>query len=374
MPSKDPIRFAADGRPRGRGLGLPYAGTPGPANAITDVPGVEVGFTTLIRGEGPLAIGKGPVRTGVTAILPRGHSRDYLPVWAGIFALNGNGEMTGSHWIEDAGHFYGPILITNTHGIGMAHHAAVGWMARHYPVFASGEVWAMPVVAETFDGWLSDVNGRHVTEADVLAAIEGAAAGPLPEGNVGGGTGMIAYEFKGGTGTASRRVALAQGEFTVGALVQANFGIRPWLQLLGVPVGRHLTEDRIWSQETGSIIGIVGTDAPLLPGQLKRFAKRIGLGVGRTGTPSGDNSDDIFLAFSTANPRPLDAGPSLPSLTYVPNELLDPLFLGLVEAVEEAVGNALVAAETMTGRDGHRAVALDHRELLGLMRRYGRID
>jgi L-aminopeptidase/D-esterase-like protein len=231
----------------------------------------------------------------------------------------------------------------------------------------------MPVVAETFDGWLSDVNGRHVTEADVVAAIEGAKGGPLLEGNVGGGTGMICYEFKGGTGTASRRVRVPQGEFTVGALVQANFGIRPWLQLLGVPVGQHLTADRIWSKETGSVIGIVGTDAPLLPGQLKRFAKRIGLGIGRTGTPSGDNSGDIFLAFSTANARPLDAGPELQTLSYVPNEALDPLFLGLVEAVEEAVGNALVAAETMTGRDGHRAVAIDHGELVGIMRRYGRI-
>jgi D-aminopeptidase len=373
MTTRDPIRFGADGRPRARGLGLAYGGTPGPLNAITDVPGVEVGFTTLIRGEGKMEIGKGPVRTGVTAILPRGHSREDLPVWAGIFSLNGNGEMTGSHWIEDAGHFYGPILVTNTHSVGMAHHAAVGWMTRHYPVYAAGEDWAMPVVAETFDGWLSDVNGRHVTEADVVAALEGAQAGPVAEGNVGGGTGMVCYEFKGGTGTASRRVRVSQGEFTIGALVQANFGIRPWLQLLGVPVGQHLTADRIWSKETGSVIGIVGTDAPLLPGQLKRFAKRIGLGIGRTGTPSGDNSGDVFLAFSTANARPLDAGAELQSLSYVPNESLDPLFLGLVEAVEEAVGNALVAAETMIGRDGHRAVAVDHAELVAIMRRYGRI-
>jgi len=373
MATRDPIRFSAEGRPRARGLGLAYAGTPGPANAITDVPGVAVGFTTLIRGEGPMVAGKGPVRTGVTAILPRGQAREDLPVWAGIFSLNGNGEMTGSHWIEDAGHFYGPILVTNTHSVGMAHHAAIGWMTRHYPVYAAGEDWAMPVVAETFDGWLNDVNGRHVTEADVVAAIEGARPGPVAEGNVGGGTGMICYEFKGGTGTASRRVRVPQGEFTIGALVQANFGIRPWLQLLGAPVGQHLTADRIWSKETGSVIGIVGTDAPLLPGQLKRFAKRIGLGIGRTGTPSGDNSGDIFLAFSTANARPLDATADLQSLSYVPNDSLDPLFLGLVEAVEEAVANALVVAETMTGRDGHRAVAIDHAELVAVMRRYGRI-
>jgi D-aminopeptidase len=373
MPTRDRTRFAADGRPRARGLGLPYPGETGPANAITDVAGLEVGFATLVRGQGPLDPGKGPVRTGVTAILPRGHSRDYLPVWAGIFSLNGNGEMTGSHWIDDAGHFYGPILLTNTHSVGIAHHAAVGWMVRHYPVFASGEVWAMPVVAETFDGWLNDVNGRHVSEADALAAIEGALPGPVAEGNVGGGTGMICYEFKGGTGTASRRVRLPQGEFTLGALVQANFGTRPWLNLLGVPVGRHLTDDAIWSRETGSVIGVVATDAPLLPIQLKRLAKRIGLGIARTGTPSGNNSGDIFIACSTANPRPAGAGAGLASLAYLPDEALDPLYLGLVEAVEEAVGNALVAAETMTGRDGHRVVALDHVALVGLMRRYGRI-
>lgn len=373
MPSQDPIRFAANGRPRGRGLGLPFAGATGPANAITDVPGVEVGFTTLIRGEGRLEPGKGPVRTGVTAILPRGKTTDYLPSWAGIFALNGNGEMTGSHWIGDAGHWHGPLLITNTHSVGMAHHAAVGWMVRHYRAFAENGLWAMPVVAETFDGHLNDVNGRHVTEADALAAIESAAPGPVAEGNVGGGTGMIAYEFKGGTGTASRRVALPQGGFTIGALVQANFGLRPWLNILGVPVGQHLTEDRLWSRETGSVIAVVGTDAPLLPIQLKRLAKRIGLGIGRTGTPSGNSSGDIFLAFSTANPRPLAAGAALPSLAYLPDEALDPLYLGLVEAVEEAVINALLAAETMVGRDGHRVAAIDHEALLASMRRYGRI-
>ncbi|MFZ5789325.1 MAG: P1 family peptidase [Pseudomonadota bacterium] len=368
---KDPIRFAADGRPRARGLGLPFDGTPGAFNAITDVGGVEVGFATLVRGQGKLEVGRGPVRTGVTAILPRGHGSDYLPVWAGIFALNGNGEMTGSHWIEDAGHFYGPICLTNTHSVGAVHHAAVGWMVKHYPAF-DGSAWAMPVVAETFDGHLNDVNGRHVTEADALAALDGAATGPLPEGNVGGGTGMIAYEFKGGTGTASRRIKLTQGEFTVGALVQANFGIRPWLTVLGVPVGRHLTEDRIWSRDTGSIIALVGTDAPLLAAQLQRCAKRIGLGVGRTGTPSGNSSGDIFLAFSTANAIKPAKG-AMPTLAFLPDDDLDPLYLGLVQAVEEAILNAMIAAETMVGRDGHRVVALDHGALLALMRRYGRL-
>jgi D-aminopeptidase len=371
--TQDRRSFGPTGRPRGRGLGLPFAGDTGPANALTDVPGVTVGFRTLVRGEGRLQPGQGPVRTGVTAILPRGGTKEYLPVWAGMFALNGNGEMTGGHWIEDAGHWHGPLLITNTHSVGMAHHAAVGWMVRHYPAIALNGLWAMPVVAETFDGHLNDVNGRHVTEADVLAAIESAAPGPLAEGNVGGGTGMIAYEFKGGTGTASRRLALPQGSYMVGALVQANFGIRPWLTILGVPVGQHLTADRLWSRETGSVIGIVGTDAPLLPNQLERLAKRIGLGIGRTGTPSGNNSGDIFLAFSTANATPGAPGAALPSLAYLPDEALDPLYLGLVEAVEEAVVNALLAAETMTGRDGNIVRAIDHDALLAVMRRHGRL-
>jgi D-aminopeptidase len=262
--------------PRAREIGLAMPGTPGPWNAITDVPGVEVGVTTLVdpaRG----------VRTGVTAILPRGRGAEIVPVWAGLWALNGNGEMTGSHWIRDGGHFAGPVVLTNTHAVGIAHHAATGWMIDTYPEFAREHVWAMPVVAETYDGVLNDINGRHVTEADVRAALDGAASGPVPMGAVGGGTGMIAYEFKGGTGSASRRV----GGFTLGALVQANHGRRDWLTVLGRRVGPLLGADRLLEREQGSIIVVLATDAPMMPHQLHRLARRAGLGVGRGGSLGG---------------------------------------------------------------------------------------
>jgi len=370
----DPITQLPDGRPRGRGLGLPFAGTCGAHNAITDVAGVTVGYTTLIEGEGPLEVGRGPVRTGVTAILPRADESAVVPAWGAVFSLNGNGELTGSHWINEAGCFTGPVLITNTHSVGMAHQAAVRWMVERAAAASGRYLWALPVVAETWDGDLNDINGFHVREAHARAAIETAAGGPVDEGNVGGGTGMIAYEFKAGTGTASRVVAVAGGRYTVGALVQANMGLRPWLSVLGVPVGRHLTRDRRRSREQGSIIAVVGTDLPLLPVQLRRIARRIGLGVGRTGTPSGDSSGDIFLAFSTANPTPDNDSTGLRELAYVPNSALDPVFLATVEAVEEAIVNAMIAAQTMVGRDGHRVVAIDHAELLDVMRRYARAE
>jgi D-aminopeptidase len=320
-----------------------------------------------------LAAPAGPVRTGVTAILPRGHVTSLTPVWAATFSLNGNGEMTGAHWINEAGYFNGPICITNTHSVGAVHEASIRWMVGHYGEAFGEYVWAMPVVAETCDAHLNDLNGFHVRQAHVLAALDGACSGPIDEGNVGGGTGMICYEFKGGTGTASRVLEVAGRHYTIGTLVQANHGIRPWLTILGVPVGQHLTDHLLWSKEQGSIIAVVGTDLPLLPIQLQRLARRISIGVGRTGTPSGDNSGDIFLAFSTANPEPDKLTDGLHSLDFVPNEVLDPVFLSLVEAVEEAIVNAMVAAETMTGRDGHRVVAIDHDELREVMRRYGRL-
>lgn len=356
-------------RPSARALGLPIPGRPGTHNAITDVPGVEVGYTTLIAGEGPHAI-----RTGVTAILPRGREPDGLaPVWAGTFALNGNGEMTGTHWIEEAGFFLGPIAITNTHSVGIAHHALVRWLtARHGDRFGRYS-WAMPVVAETCDSYLNDMNGLHVTEADVAAAIDGARPGPIAQGNVGGGTGMICYEFKGGTGSASRLLGIDGRQYTVGALVQANHGIRPWLSVLGVPVGETLDNDRIWPKEQGSIIAIVGTDAPLLPLQLKRIARRITLGVGRTGTPSGDNSGDLFLAFSIANRSGGAPQDGLCHMRHLPHDALDPLFLAAVECVEEAILNALLAAETMVGRDGRRVVAIDPAALRAVMRAHNRL-
>ncbi len=373
----DPRSHDSHGRPRGRGLGLPFTGTTGPFNAITDVAGVEVGFTTLIEGEGRLVVGEGPVRTGVTAILPRRRVGEPAPVWAATSTFNGCGEMTGAHWIAEFGSFLGPVTITNTHSIGIAHHATARWMRSRYEAGSSGAYdWVMPVAAETFDGHLNDIDGFHVTEAHVMAAIEGAASGPVAEGNVGGGTGMIAYEFKGGTGTASRTLALGGRTCVVGALVQANFGIRPWLSVLGVPVGRHLVEGAARRTDQGSIIAVVATDAPLLPTQLQRVARRIGLGVGRTGTVGGDSSGDIFLAFSTANSLPYEgggAGAGFGRLEFAPDPWLDPLFAATVEAVEEAVLNALVGAETMVGRDGHEVPAIDHDELRGVMARYKRL-
>lgn len=327
-------------KPRARGLGLPFPGQPGPFNAITDVPGVTVGFCTLTDAAKRM-------RTGVTAILPR-PGRTPRPVWAGHFALNGNGEMTGTHWIKDAGFFIGPILITNTHGVGAAHHGATQWMIEHYAeYFQTEHAWAMPVVAETYDGVLNDINALHVTPEHAIAALNSLAGGPVAEGSTGGGNGMIAYEFKGGTGTASRTVTVGDaGPFTVGALVQANHGLREWLTILGRPVGRLMPEGRLKERETGSIIVILGTDIPLSALSLRHLAHRAALGIGRGGTPGGNSSGDLFLAFSTANdgPMPYEAG-VLMTKTELNGDFIDPVYQAAVEAVEEAVVNALVAGE-----------------------------
>lgn len=323
---------------RARDLGLPFPGTPGPWNAITDVPGVAVGFTTLTD---PAR----NIRTGVTAILPR-PGCEARPVAAGQATLNGNGEMTGTHWINDAGYFLGPVCITNTHSIGAVHHGATRWMIDTYADHFSGPAWAMPVVAETYDGILNDINAMAVTPDHAIAALEAAASGPVAEGSTGGGNGMIAYEFKAGTGTASRRVVLADAEFTLGVLVQANHGIRKWLNILGKPVGRLIPEGAWRSADLGSIIVVVATDAPLSALALRHVARRAGLGLARGGTPGGNSSGDIFLAFSTADigPMPQKAGPRI-TREEINMELLDPLYLATVEAVEEAVVNALVAGE-----------------------------
>jgi L-aminopeptidase/D-esterase-like protein len=356
-------------KPRARDLGLDIPGEPGPFNAITDVPGVRVGMTTLIdeaRG----------VRTGVTAIVPREDAGRPQPVWAGQATLNGNGEMTGTHWIHDAGYFVGPVCVTNTHSVGIVHHAAVGWMIDRYAeAFREGHLWAMPVVAETYDGVLNDINGRHVTEAHVRAALDGAASGPVAEGGVGGGAGMICYEFKGGTGTASRRVTLDGETFTVAALVQANHGIRPWLTVLGVPVGREMTEGRLLERETGSIIAVVATDAPLSALSLRHLARRAGLGVGRGGSPGGNNSGDLFLAFSVAEPMDLpQSAPPRRRCEHLNNELLDPVYLAAVEAVEEAVLNALLAGEDAptVKPPGGVCRAIDPNALRAILARAGR--
>jgi L-aminopeptidase/D-esterase-like protein len=334
---------------------------------------VEVGYTTLISGEGKLETGKGPVRTGVTAILPRGHAGMNDPVYAGLFSLNGNGEMTGAEWIEEGGFLEGPVILTNTHSVGVARDAVVAWRVAHGGPDSQGFAWSLPVVAETWDGWLNDINGFHVKPEDVAHALEAAHGGALEEGSVGGGTGMICYEFKGGTGTASRTVS-AGGKvstaYTVGVLVQANCGRRPQLTIAGVPVGREIPGS-VYPKETGSIIIVIATDAPLLPYQLKRLARRASMGLARTGSTSGNGSGDIFLAFSTANAGAADADKPVHSVQTIPNDLLDPIFTGVVEATEEAIVNALVDNRTMIGRDNHRVEALPHERLQDLLRRRG---
>ncbi len=358
-------------RPRGRELGLPFPGDTGDHNTITDVPGVEVGFKTRIEGDGPLEQGRGPVRTGVTAILPLGRRQDPQPVWAGMHALNGNGEMTGTHWIHDGGYFVGPVCITNTHSVGIVHHAATRWIIRNYAeAWQHRHLWAMPVVAETYDGVLNDINGQHITEADALCAIENARSGPVAEGNVGGGAGMICYEFKGGTGTASRRLAVDGEAFRVGTLVQANHGLRPWFTALGRRIGDHMPEGRLLASEQGSIIVVLATDLPLAPHQLQRMARRAAIGIGRGGTPGGNNSGDIFLAFSTANREPIpQLGGPRRSFEVISDELLDPIYMAAVDAIEEAVINAMLAAEDMTTLRPHGQVcrAVDGARLVELV-------
>ena len=362
---------SGQGKVRARDLGIPFEGRPGPLNALTDVKGVEVGHTTLISGKGKLEVGKGPVRTGVTAVLPRGKaSRD--PVFAGWFSLNGNGEMTGTTWVEESGFLEGPVMITNTHSVGTVRDAIVEWRVNHGPPDESGYWWSLPVVAETYDGFLNDVNGFHVKREHVFEALQRAASGPVAEGNVGGGTGMICYEFKGGIGTASRKLGENQGGYTMGVLVQCNCGARQQLRIAGVPVGLEIPEKPVTRQDTGSIIIVIGTDAPLLPHQLKRLARRAALGLARTGSVSGNGSGDIFIAFSTANPGAAKSS-GIAQLDMVPNDQMNPLFEATVEATEEAIVNALVAAETMTGADNHTVLALPHGRLREALKKYNRL-
>ena len=364
----DPPTTLPGDRPRARGLGIDFEGRPGANNAITDVPGVEVGACTVIHDDGP-------ARTGVrTAVFPRGKAGALDSVWAGLSAFNGNGELTGSHWIAEAGHFLGPVCLTNTHGIGMTHHAVTRWLTRRPSYDRLADPWVLPVVAETCDEVLNDMNGFHVTEAHVVEALEQASGGPVAEGNVGGGTGMICYEFKGGNGTASRLVDIGGRTYHLGVLVQANFGRRPQFTVRGVPIGRHLTEHRVFGDEHGSIIILVASDAPLLPIQLQRVARRAGLGMGRTGTFGGNGSGDIFLAFSTGDPVAEHEATPPPSLRYLPDDALDPIFAATVDAVEEAILNALVAAQTMSGRDGVTIQAIDHDRLRALLRAHGRLS
>ena len=362
---------AQEQRPRARQLGVPFEGTPGAWNAITDVKGVEVGHTTLIKGEGKLAVGKGPVRTGVTAILPRGKV-GHAPVFAGIFSLNGNGELTGTHWIEESGYLEGPVMITNTHSVGVVRDAIIAYQVKQGTVGPAASLWSLPVVAETWDGWLNDINGFHVKPEHVFSAWSGATSGPVAEGNVGGGTGMICYEFKGGIGTASRQISQHARTYTVGVLVQANHGTRHQLLVAGVPVGREIPNEAFRKQETGSIIIIVATDAPLLPHQCKRLARRAALGFARTGSTSGNGSGDLFLAFSTSVIDQPKKGENA-RVEMLSNEDISPLFEATVNATEEAIINALIAAETMTGVDNHRVTALPHNQLEVVLKKYNRL-
>jgi L-aminopeptidase/D-esterase-like protein len=365
-------------KPRARDLGVPFDGTPGPLNAITDVSGVAVGHTTLISGEGKLVVGKGPVRTGVTAVFPRGKDVRDTGVFAGWWSLNGNGEMTGTTWVEESGLLIGPVMITNTHSVGVVRDAVIQWTVAHRKIGSEDDWWSLPVVAETWDGWLNDINGFHVTPEDAFHAIETAHGGAVEEGAVGGGTGMICNGFKGGIGTASRKLAEKAGGFTVGVLVQCNYGSRQNFRVAGIPVGREIQGEDPYAfapvdiTERGSIIVIVATDAPLLPHQLKRLARRVSLGLGRDGSISGNGSGDIFIAFSTAN-QGAAAVDHLVDLKMFPNDMLNPVFAATVEATEEAIINAMIAATSMTGIENHHVTALPHEQLRAVLKKYNRL-
>jgi D-aminopeptidase len=357
---------------RAREWGLPFPGRPGPLNGITDVPGVEVGVKTLISGEGPLVVGKGPVRTGVTAILPRGRAGAHIPCAAGSYALNGNGEMTGLAWIEEAGELQTPITITNTHSCGVARDATIEWMVKRR--IGTGQDWGLPVAAETYDGDLNDINGFHVKAEDVMQALDGASGGPVPLGSQGGGTGMTCYDFKGGNGSSSRLAEIGGERFAVGVFVQANFGLREELTVLGVPVGRDIRGDELRGKPAGSIIAIVATDAPLLPHQLKRLARRVPMGIARTGGIGHNSSGDIFLAFSTANSEAYAGTGAIRSAAFIAGGAIDALFQATVEATEEAIIDAIVSNETMIGRDGNTNIALPVPRMLEIMERAGRLS
>ena len=362
---------AGQSKPRARDLGIPFDGIPARLNAITDVAGVEVGQVTLISGNGKLVTGKGPVRTGVTAVLTRGrNSTDQ--VFGAWFTLNGNGEMTGTTWVEESGFIEGPIMITNTHSVGTVRDGVIAWqMKKQGKTF---QPWSLPIVAETWDGFLNDINGFHVKTEHVAAALDQASSGPVQEGNVGGGTGMVVHQFKGGIGTSSRTIQSGGSTYTVGVLVQANYGSRESLTIAGVPVGRELQDltPKFVSADTGSIIVVVATDAPLLPHQLKRVVKRAALGIAKNGGIGGNSSGDIFIAFSTANPNAAK-DVELASLKMLSNNQINPIFAATVQATEEAIINAMIAAETMTGINGNTVYAIPHDRLKEVMKKYNRL-
>lgn len=366
------------GKKRARALGLNVKGTPGPNNVITDVVGVEVGYSTIIEGHGTLTPGKGPARTGVTAILPRGKENGWNPVMAGVHSFNGNGELTGSHWVEESGFLETPITITNSHSVGICRDSTAKWMVEKYGTKINP--WQLPMAGETFDGVLNDINGFHVKEHHVMEALNNATSGPLELGSVGGGTGMLTYEFKGGSSSASRQMTFAGETYTVGVFVQSNFGRRPDLEVMGVPVGNYFPEGRIIDEyidevfnhnmhpktqkgDLGSIIAVVATDAPLMPHQLKRLARRVPMGMARTGTYGGNGSGDIFVAFSTANDQVEFEGKTAQETKFLPNEIIDPLLLMTVQATEEAILDAMIVNQDMIGINDRKAIAIPHDRL-----------
>ena len=366
-------------KPRARDIGIPFDGTTGKFNAITDVKGVEVGYSTIISGQGKNVLGKGPVRTGVTAILPRGRNNN--PVYANWYSLNGNGEMTGTTWITESGFLETPIMITNTNSVGVVRDAVLKWFVdRHW--YKEDFWYTYPVVAETYDGFLNDIYGFHVKESHAYQALDSAKSGFIKEGNVGGGTGMMCLGFKGGTGSSSRLVKIKDSTYTVGVLVQSNFGRKSALTIAGVPIGKELMDtlnnelklppQHYRKEGDGSIIVVVATDAPLLPHQLKRIAARVPLGIGIVGGRGGNGSGDIFIAFSTANPTAFQRK-DFTKVEQLPNDLIDPLFDATVQAVEEAIINAMVAADTMEGISGNKSYALPHKMVIDLLKKYKRI-
>lgn len=366
---------------RARDLGVPFNGNPGPLNAITDVQGVEVGHATIISGSGDIIPGKGPVRTGVTSIFPRG--KQFSPVYANWYSLNGNGEMTGTTWVTESGFLETPVMITNTNSVGVVRDAVLKWYVDTNWYGDANWWYTYPVVGETYDGFLNDIYGFHLKEEHVLEAIANAAPGPVAEGNVGGGTGMMCLGFKGGIGTSSREVIIIDSTYTLGVLVQANFGTKANLTIAGVPVGKALMDTlnhefkkapaASYREGEGSIIVVVATDAPLLPHQLKRIAQRVPLGIGIVGGTGANGSGDIFIAFSTANEGAFNRH-QIASVKNLPNDRLTPLFQATIQAVEESIINAMVAAETMTGINGNKAYALPHDLLIDILKKYNRID
>jgi len=355
-------------------MGVPFPGTPGEYNAITDVTNVEVGYCTLAKGDGPLVVGKGPVRTGVTAIFPRGRAKGTAPVYAGFFSMGGNGEMSGAAFIEERGRFEGPITITNTHSCGLARDVTARWMSEQVDIHGKSDqpLW-LPVAAETFDGMLSDINGHHVLAEHVLAAFDDARRGPIDEGNVGGGTGMTTYQFKGGSGTSSRVIEIESESYTVGVFVQSNFGKRHLMTVAGIPIGVHFPADESPNADLGSIIGVVATDAPLMPHQVKRLARRSTLGVARSGGIASNESGDLFVAFSTANEAVIESNSGSVQVEMLGEGNLSVIYEAAIEAIDEAIMNALFAGETMIGRDGNTAPGLPVDEVCEILRRHNRL-